>query len=81
MHHSVTDMGRYHFYDKSPNEYSFMDEDLGLTTDESNFVSCCFGCEHSYGKMENIHMHGCVYGHNVVLSFHPSLGELQYCFQ
>jgi hypothetical protein len=57
----VTNMGRYHFYEKSPNEYSFMDEDLGLTTDESNLVSCCFGCEHSYGKMENIHMR--VYGH------------------
>jgi hypothetical protein len=26
-------MGRYHIYDKSPNEYSFMDENLGLTTD------------------------------------------------
>jgi hypothetical protein len=34
--HSVINMGRYHFYDESPNEYSFMDEDLGLTTDESN---------------------------------------------
>jgi hypothetical protein len=62
------------------NQYSFMDEDLGLTTDKSNFVSCCFGCEHSYGKMENIHMR--VYGHNIVLSlFHPSLEEIQYCFQ
>jgi hypothetical protein len=30
-------MGRYHFYDESPNEYSFTDEDLGLTTDELNF--------------------------------------------
>jgi hypothetical protein len=30
-------MGRYHFYDESPNKYSFTDEDLGLTTDESNF--------------------------------------------
>jgi hypothetical protein len=76
---SVTNMGRYHFYDKSPNEYSFMDEDLGLTTDESNFVNCLavniatatwktFRCMH-------------VYGHNIILSFHPSLGELQYCFQ
>jgi hypothetical protein len=26
-----------HFYAKSPNEYSFTDEDLGLTTDEPNF--------------------------------------------
>jgi hypothetical protein len=24
----------YHFFDESPNEYSFMDEDLGLITDE-----------------------------------------------
>jgi hypothetical protein len=30
-------MVRYHFYDESPNKYSFTDEDLGLTTDESNF--------------------------------------------
>jgi hypothetical protein len=30
-------MGRYHFYHESLNEYSFMDEDLGLTTDKSNF--------------------------------------------
>ena len=35
--HVVINMGRYHFYDESPNEYSFTDEDLGLTTDESNF--------------------------------------------
>jgi hypothetical protein len=25
------------FFNESPNEYSFMDEDLGLTTDEPNF--------------------------------------------
>jgi hypothetical protein len=35
--HVVINMGRYHFYDESPNEYSFTDEDLGLTTDEPNF--------------------------------------------
>jgi hypothetical protein len=35
--HSLINMGRYHFYNESPNEYSFTDEDLGLTTDESNF--------------------------------------------
>jgi hypothetical protein len=35
--HAVVNMGRYHFYDESPNEYSFMDEDFGLTTDKSNF--------------------------------------------
>jgi hypothetical protein len=35
--HAAIKMGRYHFYDESPNDYSFMDEDLGLTTDESNF--------------------------------------------
>jgi hypothetical protein len=27
--HVVINMGRYHFYDYSPNEYCFMDEDLG----------------------------------------------------
>jgi hypothetical protein len=26
-----------HYYAKSPNEHSFTDEDLGLTTDETNF--------------------------------------------
>ena len=35
--HAVINMGRYHFYDKSPNEYCLMDEDLSLTTDKSNF--------------------------------------------
>jgi hypothetical protein len=35
--HSVINMGRYHFYDESPNEYSFTDEDLGLSTDKPNF--------------------------------------------
>ncbi len=28
-------MGRYHFYNKSLNDYCFQDEDLGLSTDES----------------------------------------------
>jgi hypothetical protein len=38
MHtHARALMGRYHFYHESLNEYSFMDEDLGLTTDKSNF--------------------------------------------
>jgi hypothetical protein len=40
--HSAINMGRYHFYDESPNDCSFMDEDLGLTTDESNFDQCDF---------------------------------------
>jgi hypothetical protein len=35
--HAVINMGRYHFYDESPNDYCFTDEDLGLTTDESDF--------------------------------------------
>jgi hypothetical protein len=35
--HPVINMGTYHFYDESPNEYSIMDEDLGLTIDESDF--------------------------------------------
>ena len=35
--HLAINMGRYHFYNESPNEYSFTDEDLGLTTDESDF--------------------------------------------
>jgi hypothetical protein len=36
--HVVIKMGRYHFYDKSPNEYFFTDEDLGLTNfDQYNF--------------------------------------------
>jgi hypothetical protein len=35
--HSVINMGRYHFYNESPNEYSFIDEDLGLSSDESDF--------------------------------------------
>jgi hypothetical protein len=35
--HLAINMGRYHFYNESPNEYSFTDEDLGLTTDKSNF--------------------------------------------
>jgi hypothetical protein len=30
-------IGRYHFYEESPNEYSFTDGDLGLSTDESDF--------------------------------------------
>jgi hypothetical protein len=30
-------MGRYNFYDESPNEYSFINEDLGLSTEESVF--------------------------------------------
>jgi hypothetical protein len=33
----VINMWRYHFYEESPNEYSFTNEDLGLSTDESNF--------------------------------------------
>ena len=33
----VINMGRYQFYDKSPNEYCFTDGDLGLTIDKSNF--------------------------------------------
>jgi hypothetical protein len=37
--HSAINMGRYHFYNESPNEYSFMNEDLGLPTDESNIVT------------------------------------------
>jgi hypothetical protein len=40
--HAVIIMGRYHFYDESPNEYSFMDEGLGLTTDKSNFYQYDF---------------------------------------
>jgi hypothetical protein len=40
--HAVINMGRYHSYDESPNDYSFMDEDLGLTTDESDFDQCNF---------------------------------------
>jgi hypothetical protein len=35
--HSVINMGRYHFYNESPHEYSFTDEDLGLSTDEPDF--------------------------------------------
>jgi hypothetical protein len=35
--HVAINMGRYHVYNESPNEFSFMDEDLGLTTDESDF--------------------------------------------
>jgi hypothetical protein len=31
--HAVIKMGRYHFYDKSPNDYCFMDEDHDLNTD------------------------------------------------
>ncbi len=35
---SVINFGRYHFYNESrPNEYSFIDEDLGLSTNESDF--------------------------------------------
>jgi hypothetical protein len=30
-------MGRYHFYNESPDEYSLSDEDLGLSTDEPDF--------------------------------------------
>jgi hypothetical protein len=30
-------MGRYHFNDKSPNEYSFTDENLGLSTNVPDF--------------------------------------------
>jgi hypothetical protein len=30
-------MRRYNFYDESTNEYSVINEDLGLSTDESNF--------------------------------------------
>ncbi len=30
-------MGRYYFNNKPPNEYSFTDEDLGLSTNEPNF--------------------------------------------
>jgi hypothetical protein len=35
--HLVVNMGRYHFYDESPNVYSFTDEDLGLSTYEPDF--------------------------------------------
>jgi hypothetical protein len=35
--HAAINIGRYHFYNESHNEYSIMDEDLGLTTDESDF--------------------------------------------
>jgi hypothetical protein len=37
--HSAINMGRYHFFDESPNDYNFMDEDLGLTTDKSDLTS------------------------------------------
>jgi hypothetical protein len=40
--HFVINMEKYHFYDQSPNEYSFTDDDLGLTTDESNFDQYSF---------------------------------------
>jgi hypothetical protein len=45
--HLVINIGRYHFYDESPNEYSFMDENLGLTTGESNFdqYDCYYNLE------------------------------------
>jgi hypothetical protein len=42
-------MGKYYFYNESPNEYSFMDEDLGLTTDNSNFDQNDF-----YNKLEEL---------------------------
>jgi hypothetical protein len=35
--HSAINMGRYLFYDESPNEYSFTNEDLWLSNDESGF--------------------------------------------
>jgi hypothetical protein len=33
----VINMGRYHFYDESPNVYSVTDKDLGLSTNEPDF--------------------------------------------
>jgi hypothetical protein len=30
-------MGRYNFYDESPNKYSFLNENLGISTNASNF--------------------------------------------
>ena len=35
--HLAINIGRYSFYDESPNEYSFTNEDLGLSTNESDF--------------------------------------------
>ena len=43
-------MGRYHFYNESPNKYRFTDEDLGLTTDESDFDQYDF-----YYNLEELH--------------------------
>jgi hypothetical protein len=42
--HLIINMWTYHFYDEFPNEYSFIDEDLGLTTDKSNFDQYDFYC-------------------------------------
>jgi hypothetical protein len=35
--HLAINMGRYHFYDKSTNEYSFTDDNLGLSINKSDF--------------------------------------------
>jgi hypothetical protein len=48
--HLVINMGRYHFYNESPNKYRFTDEDLGLTTDESDFDQYDF-----YYNLEELH--------------------------
>jgi hypothetical protein len=48
--HPAINMGRYHFYKESPNEYSFMNEDLGPTADESDFDHYDF-----YYNLEELH--------------------------
>jgi hypothetical protein len=40
--HRVVNMGRYHFYNESPNVYSFTDKDLGLSTNEPDFDQYSF---------------------------------------